>query len=306
MFPKFDPVGESIKKCPFLRALVVTEGESFTRDVVENFSKTSATHEQTNPLEKLQNVATNFSLFHGENGILPLKNNTGAAVQKVPVVARSLPAASISLSGFWGDFNPFKSGLKKNKPEKPTRKNVSKARGHSHSVGTGAGTGGQCPMRKILGPLATAVMSHRYQCPKPIVMMRAALARSSAVRALRPESVEVKLLAVALASSMLNIPFGMLREHTKKFSPQWFLVVHATIPFIAMFRKAVVMPPYAIAFTIAAAIGGQAIGAKAEKRRIEWLASQDASQSEGVTEMNCAASEGWLATASLTTPRISA
>lgn len=155
-------------------------------------------------------------------------------------------------------------------------------------------------MRRILGPLAAMVMHQHYTCPKPIVMMRAALARTSMVRALRPEAIEIKLLAVAMASSMLNIPFGMLREHTRKFSPQWFLVVHATIPFIAMFRKAVVMPHYAILFTVAAAICGQAIGAKAEKRRIEWIRSQEDKADVDGSEMH-----EWFATASMTTPRIS-
>ena len=155
-------------------------------------------------------------------------------------------------------------------------------------------------MRRILGPLATAVMSQRYHCPKPIVMMRAALARNPMIRALRPESIEIKLMAVAMASTLLNIPFGMLREHTRKFSPQWFLVVHATIPFIAMLRKAIVMPPYAIAFTIAAAIGGQAIGAKAEKRRQQWLENQPITEEP----VENGQPEWTMATASLTTPRL--
>lgn len=163
-------------------------------------------------------------------------------------------------------------------------------------------------MRRLLGPLATAVMSGRYHCPKPIVMMRAAIARTSIVKALRPESLEVKLLAVALASSLLNIPFGMIREHTRKFSPQWFLVVHATIPFIAMFRKAVVMPHFAIAFTVAAAIGGQAIGAKAEKCRMQWIESQRQASEEIWEPVIESETEGhqWMPSASLTAPRISA
>ena len=112
MFPNFDPVGESIKKCPFLRALVVTEGESFTRDVVENFSKTGISQEHTTPLDKLQNVATNFSLFHGEDGVLPLKKHTPqAAAEVTPVAARVIPSASISLSGFWVLFKFGKLGL---------------------------------------------------------------------------------------------------------------------------------------------------------------------------------------------------
>jgi hypothetical protein len=60
----------------------------------------------------------------------------------------------------------------------------------------------------------------------------------------------------------------MWREHTKKFSPEWFVAVHATIPFVAMLRKAVLMPRWAIFLTIAGAIAGQQMGAKVEKARV--------------------------------------
>lgn len=47
-----------------------------------------------------------------------------------------------------------------------------------------------------------------------------------------------------------GLPCGAWREHTRKFSPQWFLAVHATIPFVAMLRKAVLMPRWAILLTV--------------------------------------------------------
>lgn len=71
-----------------------------------------------------------------------------------------------------------------------------------------------------------------------------------------------------MVAALLNMPFGAAREHTHKFSPQWFLAVHATIPLIAPLRKAVLMPRWAIAFTIASAIIGQAAGARLERRRL--------------------------------------
>lgn len=49
-----------------------------------------------------------------------------------------------------------------------------------------------------------------------------------------------------------NLPCGAWREHTRKFSPHWFLAVHATIPFVASLRKAVLMPKWAILLTVAA------------------------------------------------------
>jgi hypothetical protein len=108
----------------------------------------------------------------------------------------------------------------------------------------------------------------KYRCPPAIVAARAALAKTSAVKALRPQALPTKVLAIGLLGMALNVPLGVWREHTKKFSPQWFLAVHATIPFIAMLRKAVVMPKYAVAFTIGSAVLGQAIGARAEKIRL--------------------------------------
>ena len=35
-----------------------------------------------------------------------------------------------------------------------------------------------------------------------------------------------------------------------QFAPQWFLAVHAAIPFVAMLRKAVLMPKWAILLTL--------------------------------------------------------
>ena len=54
---------------------------------------------------------------------------------------------------------------------------------------------------------------------------------------------------------------------------QWFLAVHASIPFIAMLRKAVIMPKIAIACTIACAIAGQAMGARMERDRLARVAA---------------------------------
>ncbi len=138
-------------------------------------------------------------------------------------------------------------------------------------------TGGKCPLRKALGPLAGLVFDKRgnLSCPEPIIRMRSALAATKPVRELRPQALPVKLLAVALTTAALNVPCGMWREHTEKFSTQWFIAVHATIPFIAMLRKAVIMPKYAILFTICSAIAGQALGARLERRRVHQQARQE-------------------------------
>lgn len=141
---------------------------------------------------------------------------------------------------------------------------------------------GQCPIAKsfraisgvlplVSKMLPTLPKGMKYRCPPAIVAARAALAKTSAVKALRPQALPTKVLAIGMLGMALNVPLGVWREHTKKFSPQWFLAVHATIPFIAMLRKAVVMPKYAIAFTIGSAVLGQAVGARAERLRLAKL-----------------------------------
>ncbi|GBG67929.1 hypothetical protein CBR_g1048 [Chara braunii] len=136
----------------------------------------------------------------------------------------------------------------------------------------------RCPIAKMhrslvdFVPLMAAKMkppaNMKLCCPAPIVAARAALARTSAVRSLRPKPVSNKIVAVGVLCLAVNVPLGVWREHVVKFSPQWFLAVHASIPFIAMFRKALLMPKYAIAFTIATAVIGQTIGSRAERIRL--------------------------------------
>jgi hypothetical protein len=131
--------------------------------------------------------------------------------------------------------------------------------------------GGGCPLRAWLGPTLSGFVFDRYDrlvCPPPIVQARAALARTPPVRALRPQALPLKLVAVAAIAAAANLPCGAAREHFVKFSLGWVVAVHATVPFVAMLRKAVVMPPGAMVVTIAAAVAGQAAGARWERARL--------------------------------------
>ena len=141
---------------------------------------------------------------------------------------------------------------------------------------------GNCPIAKtyralngalpILVKTFTAPAGVKYRCPPAIVAARAALAKTSAVKALRPQALPLKILAIGALGFGLNVPLGVWREHCVKFSPQWILAVHAAVPFVAMLRKAVILPKYAMAFTIASCILGQGIGARAEKARLAGAA----------------------------------
>lgn len=108
----------------------------------------------------------------------------------------------------------------------------------------------------------------QLQCPRAIVAGRAFVARLQPVRDLRPQALPVKLATLGAGTAVLNVPFGMWREHTRKFSPEWFLAVHATIPFVAMTRQGIGMPKTVIFLTIASAILGQALGARLERQRL--------------------------------------
>jgi hypothetical protein len=74
------------------------------------------------------------------------------------------------------------------------------------------------------------------------------------------QALPVKALALGATAIAANVPCGMWREHTRKFSPEWIVAVHATIPFVAMLRKAVLMPKWAVLLTILGAVAGQQVG----------------------------------------------
>lgn len=103
---------------------------------------------------------------------------------------------------------------------------------------------------------AVVSKSGHLQCPPPIVAMRAAIARTPLVKALRPEAIPVKLAAVSTICALANMPPGMLKEHFEKFSLPWVLTVHVAVPIVASLRKAVALPPYALAFTIGFSVAG--------------------------------------------------
>lgn len=220
---------------------------------------------------------------------------------------KDLAMATISLSGLRFLPGPDGFGLPewknrkkrtRNWEKKPDRGNVERSRNQREGLpgesqvksgmesNTNVGTQGvgetvhsnfqaKCPMAKVPGLnyaigglLKLASRPHKLSCPAPIVKLRALLAQTEAVKNLRPKKVPVKIMAVAGAGAATNVPLGMWREHTEKFSLAWFVAVHASLPFVIALRKACIMPRYAVLFTITAAVLGQALGARIERRRL--------------------------------------
>jgi hypothetical protein len=72
-----------------------------------------------------------------------------------------------------------------------------------------------------------------------------------------------------LGTLLLNLPFGYWREGVKKFSPAWFVAVHAAVPMIVLLRFGLGIEWQLInlPFMIAAYFGGQTIGARLRRRR---------------------------------------
>ena len=69
---------------------------------------------------------------------------------------------------------------------------------------------------------------------------------------------------VLLAAFAVNVPFGYWRAGVRKFSPAWFVAVHAAVPMIVALRFALgipfrwaMLPLFVLAY-----FGGQAAGAR--------------------------------------------
>ena len=67
------------------------------------------------------------------------------------------------------------------------------------------------------------------------------------------------LLALAFGA---NLPLGWWRRYQRRFSPAWFLGIHASIPLLIAMRFAFGISYWIIPFEIAAVIAGQVAGSR--------------------------------------------
>ncbi|KAL2549517.1 hypothetical protein Fot_11047 [Forsythia ovata] len=285
---------QDIVRCPFLQNI----------DEPTNFSLTTSmafplpVRDRKGPIfEDGPNFDMAFKIFHGQNGVVPLSGRSfirtenspsePAPTQFNPLAAK---AATISLSGF-GSGGPFgfdafsEKWKNKNKKSKSSKKDSSSKGGKSEHESTSNEwlQNGNCPIAKsyravsqVLPLVAKALQpppGMKFICPPAVVAARSALSRTAFAKNLRPQPLPTKILVIGVLGMAANIPLGIWREHTEKFSPSWFAAVHAAVPFIAILRKSVLMPKTAMAFTIAASIIGQVIGSRAERRRLKSVAA---------------------------------
>ncbi|KAL8264068.1 hypothetical protein R6Q59_022198 [Mikania micrantha] len=275
---------EDIQRCPFLRN--INKSTNFCSALLH-----LPVHENgaRGPIfEDESNFDMAFKFFHGKDGIVPLSETDSEKTKhecKPKFNPLAANVATVSLSAF-GPGGPYSFGAfsEKRKKHKHDSKSSKKQSSHKDDISTHEALGnkwlenGNCPIAKsyravskVLPLVASAFKlppGVNLKCPPAVVAARAALARTALVKNLRPQPLPKKMLVIGMLGMAANIPLGVWREHTRKFSLSWFIAVHAAVPFIAMLRKSVLMPKTAMAFTIAASILGQVIGSRAERFRL--------------------------------------
>ena len=195
----------------------------------------------------------------------------------------ALPMASISLSGPFnfpdGIMNMLRNAQRKQRPRRRNTRNTrgsksrnagakqSNAKAETHKLDSVSSSPSPSPSSAEKNSGISRYLSG-CSCPPAIVAMRAAVANLKPVRQLRPYALQVRAIALAGATISLNVPMGMLRSKTRKFSPEWVVVVHAIIPFIAALRKACLMPLWGLGLTVAGSVAGQYAGEVLERKRV--------------------------------------
>ncbi|KAE8701540.1 hypothetical protein F3Y22_tig00110546pilonHSYRG00041 [Hibiscus syriacus] len=291
-----------ILRCPFLRN--INEPTNFSFSSAMPFAMPGLflglrfEEPKVQYLKMVPNFDMAFRLFHGRDGVVPLPERSSLRIEKADIETTppkfnplAAKAATISLSSF-GPGGPFSFDAFSNKwnnqkgKSKSSKKESSSQGGNSNheAVGNEWLQNGNCPIAKSFRavssvlPLVTKVLKPppgmKYRCPPAIVAARAALAQTAFAKNLRPQSLPTKVLVIGMLGMAANVPLGIWREHTEKFSPSWFVAIHAAVPFIAMLRKSVLMPKTAMAFTIAASVLGQVIGSRAERYRLKASAGK--------------------------------
>ena len=74
------------------------------------------------------------------------------------------------------------------------------------------------------------------------------------------------LLATLTVAFIVNLPLGFWRAGLRKYSWQWFLAIHLSIPLVIAVRISLGVPLWYVPLVIAVAISGQLLGSLARRR----------------------------------------
>jgi hypothetical protein len=72
-------------------------------------------------------------------------------------------------------------------------------------------------------------------------------------------NLELETVAILLAIA-INLPLGAYRATVRKFSWQWVLAIHLSIPFVVLIRLSFGLGWWFVPFTLASAVTGQLLG----------------------------------------------
>ncbi|PWK13895.1 hypothetical protein [Tumebacillus permanentifrigoris] len=78
----------------------------------------------------------------------------------------------------------------------------------------------------------------------------------------------VSISIICLLALLVNLPLGIWRQNTRKFSLWWFVAVHASIPLIIYMRQQFDVSMAWVPLTIGFAILGQTFGAQFSRKRV--------------------------------------
>jgi len=87
-----------------------------------------------------------------------------------------------------------------------------------------------------------------------------------------------------IVSYGLNIPLGMWRVRTKKFSLFWFISIHIAVPLIFILRVSEGLAYWAIPVLIVSAVLGQLTGGRLSLRKKENKTEPELSKQISVNE----------------------
>jgi hypothetical protein len=73
---------------------------------------------------------------------------------------------------------------------------------------------------------------------------------------------EIHMIWLAALVLALNLPFGWLRNRTRKFSLPWFLCIHAPIPLVIVARVSLGVGYSFIPILVAVSAAGQVAGGR--------------------------------------------
>jgi F0F1-type ATP synthase membrane subunit a len=83
------------------------------------------------------------------------------------------------------------------------------------------------------------------------------------------ELAQRSLWGLALAVLVMNLPFGFWRAGAKRFTPPWFVAVHAPVPFVILLRVVSGLGWHLVSLPvlIGAFFTGQLLGGRMRRRR---------------------------------------